>query len=223
MLSQSVLPSSSISFSMPSPPTVVNSWPGMGTKSLGSALVVGADGTRDGWVAAFLRGDRLRSVEFFADFESLMASARSCAVIGVDIPVGLLNTWRECDGAARALLGRRASTVFSTPPRPVLEASSYDQARALSRRLTDKAPSKQAYHLREKILEVDAFVGDRRLHEVHPELSFLEMAGGPLPPKQSWAGSALRQRALRGRGLVLPEEPGSFASKVDSKKPSLAS
>ncbi len=50
---------------------------------------------------------------------------------------------------------------------------------------------------------------DRRLIEVHPELSFRAMAGGQLlPPKKSWNGASDRRSLLEGAGIRLPRDLG---------------
>ena len=47
------------------------------------------------------------------------------AVIGVDMPIGLPHEGaRDCDTAARALIGKRRSSVFLAPPQGVLDAQS---------------------------------------------------------------------------------------------------
>lgn len=41
--------------------------------------------------------------------------------------------------------------------------------------------------------------------EVHPEVSFQELAGGPLRfAKKTWAGAELRKELLRSTGIELP-------------------
>jgi predicted RNase H-like nuclease len=87
--------------------------------------------------------------------------------------------------------------VFLTPPRAVLEARTYAEASQLARELTGKGISKQAFALRNRILEVDALAErDERVIEVHPEVSFREMAGQPLPSKHKPAGMAIRRELL---------------------------
>jgi predicted RNase H-like nuclease len=46
---------------------------------------------------------------------------------------------------------------------------------------------------------------DKRLVEVHPEVSFCEMAGATLEdPKLTWNGQRRRLELLRGEGIELP-------------------
>src|SRR5206468_1411244 len=66
--------------------------------------------------------------ESFAD--ALLVEAQ---VIGVDIPIGLPESGaRPADVAARRFVGPRASSVFTTPQRAVLEAPSYAEARRVA-------------------------------------------------------------------------------------------
>ena len=174
---------------------------------------VGVDGCKQGWVAVRLDDDGFVEAVLEPSIGELLATWPD-AVFGVDIPIGLASTgWRDADVAARAALRGRASTVFLTPPRPALTAPDYVAACAESRRLTGKAFSRQAWALRKKILEVDAFLGDARIHEVHPELSFQEMAGPRRWSKRTWGGHRERVEALEARGIHLPPDLGA-ASKA---------
>jgi predicted RNase H-like nuclease len=49
------------------------------------------------------------------------------------------------------------------------------------------------------------------MFEVHPEVSFREMAGAPLEhAKRSWNGQMERRRLLAGGGIELPDDLGSL-------------
>jgi predicted RNase H-like nuclease len=129
----------------------------------------------------------------------LSAGRMVCAAI--DIPIGLADREpRTCDVAARRLLGPRRSSVFPAPARPVLKATSYDEACLLSRRACGKGISKQLYNILDKIRTVDALQSPRlqdRLFEMSPELSFAELTGRPMPAnKRTAEGRAARERAL---------------------------
>jgi predicted RNase H-like nuclease len=59
--------------------------------------------------------------------------------------------------------------------------------------------SAQAFGLRAKLLQVDAWGRDAglRVVEVHREVSFAALVGAPLPePKTTWAGATHRWRLL---------------------------
>jgi predicted RNase H-like nuclease len=62
---------------------------------------------------------------------------------------------RLCDCEARDALGAGAVAVELIPPRGVLEATSFDAARALSAKLAGPEPSEAIFALRAKILEAE--------------------------------------------------------------------
>ncbi len=181
--------------------------------------VVGADGCRGGWVAVELHDGAFHAARFFEAFGALLEASADARAIGVDIPIGLLaRGGRAADREARRRLGAAASSLFTMPPRAALEAPSYAAAREVARRLDGPGISAQAYALRAKILEVDPFAAaDARLHEVHPELGFLELAGRPLgAAKKSWNGLAERRRLLRRAGIRLPDALGEAGRRAGS-------
>lgn len=166
-------------------------------------LVVGVDGYRRGWVAVALLDGRFVDASVHPAIEDVARAFGAAAVIAVDIPIGVPEKGsRVADRAARAFLGRRASSVFATPTRAALEARDYAAARAVA-----PSTSSQAYALRRKIVEVGALaVADGRLHEVHPEVSFRALAETLLPPKKTWNGLHVRRAALAHAGVELPDE-----------------
>lgn len=148
-------------------------------------------------------------------------------VVGIDIPLGLLEDgWRLADVLARRALGRRGSTVFAIPPRPVWQYPTYAEANKACRELTGKGLSAQTWGLRGKLLEADAYrrqsagwpheghpaaedahhrASPARLYEVHPELAFAAIAGAPLAAsKHTKAGLVLRRDLLAQVGITLP-------------------
>jgi predicted RNase H-like nuclease len=127
-------------------------------------------------------------------------------VIGVDIPIGMPDEGvRPADAAARRFVGPRSSSVFSTPVRPVLQAPTYAEARRVATELTGRSVSAQTYALARRILEVDAYAGeDERVIEVHPEVSFRELAERPLESKHRVQGLIDRRALLETSGIELP-------------------
>lgn len=177
--------------------------------------VLGVDGCRAGWVGVVLVPDLAAVGVLGATIDAVVEAA--CApttgterldVIGIDMPIGPPETGtRAADLAARAHLGRKASSVFLTPARPVLEAASYADACAVGRALDGRAVSRQAWALRRKILEVGAWLPDAPcpVYEVHPEVSFSVLTGAPIvASKRTAAGLAARRDALEGAGIVAP-------------------
>lgn len=166
--------------------------------------VLGVDGCPGGWVGALVAAPEAVEWRLFEASPAgvrRMLATRSAAT-GIDIPIGLpVDGPRECDRHARRLLGRRGSTVFPAPPRTVLTAATYAEACARARSACGTAISRQAWNLVPRIADVDRVLAERgREHviEVHPEASYAELAGAPLPPKRSERGVADRLRALSG-------------------------
>jgi predicted RNase H-like nuclease len=182
-------------------------------------LVAGVDGRRGGWSVALVtvssgagEVDGVRWVEVAgqdaAGFARVLAIAADAVAVGVDCPVGLpRDAWRPCDLAAKRRLGAASARVFLTPPRAVLAAFPYAAARAVAQEvLAGRGISAQTYGLRGIVLAVDEVLRGRRtgpeVVEVHPELSFMALAGripgDPLPSKKTPAGRAARTGALTG-------------------------
>jgi predicted RNase H-like nuclease/predicted enzyme related to lactoylglutathione lyase len=164
----------------------------------------GVDMASGGWAVIVLEDSHVVDVfrcETFSD--ALLVDAQ---VIGVDIPIGIPDEGpRPADVAARRFVGARRSAVFPTPVRSVLEAPSYAEARAIATELTGKSISAQAYALRRRILEVDEYAADdERLIEVHPEVSFRQLAHRPLQSKHTSFGLAERRTLLEEAGIELP-------------------
>ena len=181
---------------------------------MGDAAVVGVDGCAAGWVAVTLGqaahpAAGVVRVAVAATLDGLPLAG----VTGIDMPLGLLAAgWRDADFLARRALGRRGATVFPIPPRPVWECQTYAEANRACRDLTGKGFSVQAWGLRRKIAEAEAFrrralaaPGAALLYEVHPELSFTALAGAPLPDsKHTRAGLVARRELLAQAGITLP-------------------
>ncbi len=158
--------------------------------------------------------ERVQACSLAPTFSELLLQTTSCAVVGIDIPIGLPDRvergGRASDREARTLLRpTRRSSVFSAPPRSVLQARSFDEANELHREhsVGGIGMSRQAYGILPKIAEVDDLMTPRnqqRVMEVHPELSFMELNGGsPLSLAKSTAGGLLaRMRPISNAGLT---------------------
>ncbi|HEY2946796.1 MAG TPA: DUF429 domain-containing protein [Micromonosporaceae bacterium] len=169
--------------------------------------VLGVDACRSGWVAVELADGAYAGARFAATLAELTDGAH--AVIGVDMPLGLLaGGWREADRLAAERVGPRRSSIFRVPPRPVWDIEAYAEANALCRSLTGAGLSRQAFGLRRKLWEAnELWDADDRLHEVHPEVSFRELAGAPVAyPKTTWNGVAMRGTLLARGGVCLPDD-----------------
>ena len=137
------------------------------------------------------------------------ACGRGLLVVAVDIPIGLSReAGRPADDQARKKLKSpgpgqpgRASSVFPAPPLCALEASSYEDAQDRAWAESSSGITKQAFALCPKINDVRDSVDAEscaedarpRLAEVHPEVSFREIAGRPMRfHKKLQAGTAER-------------------------------
>jgi predicted RNase H-like nuclease len=192
----------------------------------GVVLVAGVDGRRTtgagGWAMALVRvddeGDPADVTwvdvpgQDAQGFRRVLAVAADAEAVGVDCPIGLpRDDWRPVDLQAKRRLGPASARVFLAPPRPVLTAPTYADARAVARSvLGGRGVSAQAYGLRRIVLAVDEVITSAgNVVEVHPELSFMALAGrapgDPLPSKKTDAGRAARLAAL---GAWAPDAVG---------------
>lgn len=184
-----------------------------------SDWVAGVDGCRRGW-AVVLRHQGTGEVRArVLDFTAILRAPEQPSVIAVDMPIGLPGVAQRGGRAAevegRRLLPGRSSSLFSAPTRAALEAfragAAYAHVSAANRGGVANAPglSKQTFHLLPKIDEVDRALSpalQRRVREVHPELSFaLASHGATLPlSKKTAEGRAQRARLLVRLGFPAP-------------------
>ena len=185
--------------------------------------VLGVDACKSGWIGIALAGDTTRAYTA-AHIDELVAAVHAdgpIRVVGVDMPIGLPDAGsRRADQLAREAVGPQWRSVFMTPVRAALEAADHATATAVNKKVTGAGVSAQAFALRHKLLEVDAWVrhADITVVEVHPEVSFAALAGRPLPEsKRTWAGAIRRRRLLTGAGIVVDDDlgPAGSAAAVD--------
>jgi predicted RNase H-like nuclease len=162
--------------------------------------VAGVDGCPRNWVAAVCDGSgppgRVEWRLLPLAFGPMLDALADCAVVAVDVPIGLPMTGkRACDEAARKALGPAWPSVFMTPIRAVLEAPDYAAACTIGREREGWALSKQGWFIGDRILDATDHATERVV-EAHPELSFLAMTERVLPPKKSAPGLAERLLAL---------------------------
>jgi predicted RNase H-like nuclease len=180
---------------------------------------MGVDGCAGGWVAVALAlptsGASSNPLKASIKVAATLDGLALAGVVGIDMPLGLLaDGWRDADALARRALGRRGVTVFAIPPRPVWQQPTYAEANRACRELTGKGLSAQAWGLRGKLLEADAYrrKSPAQLYEVHPELAFAALAGAPVAAsKHTPAGLAARRQLLARAGLTLPAKVAGAA------------
>jgi predicted RNase H-like nuclease len=189
-------------------------------------FVAGLDGCRAGWVmvtaplSARADATDVRVVTDIRDVIGEIDSGRLVAVT-IDVPIGLpTDRARPVDGLARQRLGPRRNSVFSAPVRPVLVAETFEEACEISKAARGKGVSRQLFGILPKIRELDRLESpqlQQKLVEMHPELSFTELAGAPMQfHKSKPAGRAERLHALEA---VFPNVQSVSAARVRGTQP----
>lgn len=181
-------------------------------QTAGPLHVIGVDAYALGWIGVELRDGAFARAVLASTLYEIVAGGSGTAVIGVDIPLGMLaDRWRAADALAAEQLGPRRSSISRIPPRPVWDEQDFAAANKLCRELTGAALSRQTWALRLKLLEAN-IIWQRHpglLFEAHPELSFRTMAGQPLAhAKKTWTGQMHRRELLAQHGIVLPDNLG---------------
>ena len=175
--------------------------------------VLGVDGCKAGWVGALLEPDaprpRIVVAPTISELVAMVRESTGIRVVGIDIPIGLPDsTIRQADRLARQALTGKSSSIFSTLTRSAYAAPTRLEADAVNRGLVGQGVGAQAFALRDKIVEVDAWLRTRptvTVLEVHPELSFATMTGSPiLAGKKTDEGRDERLAALAAAGIARP-------------------
>lgn len=161
---------------------------------------VGADACPAGWLVTVIENQSV-VVETYGKFSQIRDSYAGADRILVDIPIGLpAENRRRCDEQARSLLGCRGNSVFYPPCESAVACDDYDEANSAHRDSVGNGLSQQAFHIGDKIRDVESVVGDRYdgiVRESHPELCFAALNGQPIAySKSSKLGRGLRQKLL---------------------------
>ena len=150
-----------------------------------SFTAYGVDGCPGGWLFVALEPSGRFHWGVVGTLDEIVETAGDSDRIFVDVPIGLPDgaEKRECDVAARKVLGPRRGSVFPAPVREVLGATSFAEAQRLSRRVAGMGISKQTFAISPKIEQVDTLLRQcpkarNLVREVHPEVCFWALAGG---------------------------------------------
>jgi predicted RNase H-like nuclease len=178
--------------------------------------VAGVDGCRAGWFAVLreVETGRTQHAGPLNHISDVLALPLKPKIIGLDIPIGLPDHaqrgGRECDKAARNLLKKpRASSVFNPPVRAALmHRDNCAEARRVNIESSELgiSLSAQTCAILDKIAEVDRVLSpqtQRRVKEIHPELSFFELNGRAAlqHPKKKKRGFDERRKLLNTAGF----------------------
>ena len=189
--------------------------------------LAGIDGCKGGWVAVVAGADDApgSAVAVFAPTVTALFQAEGPDFAVIDMPVGFVSgpAPRDVEPALRARLPGKASSVFSTPCRQALAASDYAEACAVNAQHLGRKLSRQSFGIFPKMRELDAalaVIGQGRLREGHPELSFALMAGQPVrSAKRNPEGRAARMALLSAAGFrpeaLLASRKGSLCQPDD--------
>lgn len=146
---------------------------------------VGVDGAKSGWIAVWWTGTALAHC-VYTSARLLVDAHQHARVIAVDIPIGLPESGRRSadDEARRFVGGRRACSVFSSPVRGILNAVSQTEASRRLRVIDGRGFGSQSFAILPKIREWDELLQVDRaaramVREIHPEVSFSALNGGP--------------------------------------------
>ncbi|QFG68270.1 DUF429 domain-containing protein [Ornithinimicrobium pratense] len=176
-----------------------------------SRPVLGVDSTRNGWLGALLEssGHGTPHLIAAASLQELLEKAGEVAVVAVTLPLGLPDQGRrEADVQTRRFLGDQGSTVLTTPVRDAVYAISHSEANAFNRAAGGSGVSSQAWELRRRMQELDAWVRQdlpALVVETHPEAAFATLAGAPLTSRRRTGdGTAERRSALATGGVYIP-------------------
>jgi predicted RNase H-like nuclease len=167
--------------------------------------VLGIDACKTGWVGIAWSGGNV-TPHYARTVAELVEAAGPLTTIAIDMPIGLPDGGhRQADQRARDFIRPRQSSVFLTPVRQIVGIRQHNRANAINQEHAGQGMSIQAFSLLPKIQEVDDWLPKApcRVVEVHPEVSFTELTGAPLPPKKTWAGAERRRTALAKAGIVL--------------------
>lgn len=167
---------------------------------------VGVDGAKSGWIAVWWAGAALTHC-VYSSARSLLDAHRQARVVAVDIPIGLSECGgRRADAEARQFVGgRRASSVFSSPVRGILDATSQPEASRRHKEIDGRGFGSQSFAILSKIREWDDLMQSdpetrAMVREIHPEVSFAALNGGRGKglafKKKSQDGAAIRAELL---------------------------
>jgi predicted RNase H-like nuclease len=164
----------------------------------------GVDGVPTGWVVCVLTGSgRNREVSWTVvpDAAAVLDTVSGCDAVGIDIPLAVPSgrARRDAELLASTRLGAARSSLFPTPPAPVLAATTYAEACATAQSVTGKKISVQAWNLVPKIRQFQEVTLPGSVVEAHPELTFRTMAPEvAFASKKTARGAGQRIAALAG-------------------------
>lgn len=186
------------------------------------ANCVGVDGARSGWIAVWWADASLTHC-VYSSARSLVVVHRQARIMAVDIPIGLPDSdERRADTEARQLVGgRRASSVFSSAVRGILDVTSQPEASRRHNEIDGRGFGSQSFAILRKIREWDNLLQTEHqaramVRETHPEVSFSALNGGRgrglASSKKTQDGAARRTELLSA--VFGPEQDAQLVQSV---------
>jgi predicted RNase H-like nuclease len=197
-------------------------------------LIAGVVPCRGGWLVA---GGKLVGTGLFPEaavverrLSDITEAIPSFSVITLSSPIGLPDKpsrrGRQCDREARRLLGwPRLGAILSPPSLSVAQrAKSYEHAIDLNGGSLTRTAWAQIRHIRE-VRETIQSHSQRRVYEVHPELSFHQLNGDrPLRhgkrtqegQEERWSLLVARLQNLESRLEAGPPKSATLANLLDA-------
>ncbi len=169
-------------------------------------LLAGIDGCPTGWAAVIAEAGNPASAQLL-HVTDLSAFLDTVTFAVIDMPIGFTSGphGRDVEVAMRGFLKGKTSSVFPTPCRMALSEEVYFDASFVNEQALGKRLPKQTFMLFPKMREIDTVVqrvGQSRLREGHPEVSFAAMAGAPvLSRKRRPDGQAEREQLLTAESI----------------------
>ena len=186
------------------------------------ANCVGVDGARSGWIAVWWADTSLMHC-VYSSARSLVDAHRQARIMAVDIPIGLPDSdGRRADTEARQFVGgHRASSVFSSPVRGILDVTSQPEASRRHKEIDGRGFGSQSFAILRKIREWDNLLQTDHqarvmVREIHPEVSFSALNGGRgkglASSKKTQDGAARRTELLSA--VFGPEQVSQLVQSV---------
>lgn len=191
---------------------------GGGRSGLPYQILAGVEPVTGGWLVApgNLQGINLapQPAQVMTSLADVLDYRPSFSVVALHAPVGVMENPgepRSCDVEARNRLGKRGGSAIPAPSRALLEATTYEDARAIDPSL-DIVRWRSLAKQTEAIREVQSW-RQRSVFEVNPELAFTNMnEGQPIRyGRRTQLGRDARRELIElklpGAGRILAERP----------------
>lgn len=162
---------------------------------------IGIDGCKIGWFYVAQNDSDGWEIGIVNNISELSQKIQISKQTLIDIPIGLREKEkheRQCDKAARKILGQRRSSVFPAPSRLAINCSHYEEGSNVNFQATGRRLTKQSWAIVSKINEIDLFLRNTglssKVREIHPEVCFWALNGRKEMSHAKKEAEGIRQR-----------------------------